>query len=74
MPAKKARQRPWAADADRRQSLRHHYSNGVDGLIYYDLTFNTGHLSVEQGGELKPAGYDSRNSAVEPRLSSAIQS
>ncbi len=48
MPAAKARQRLLAADADRKQFIRHLYRKDVDDLRYYDLTLNTDHLSVKQ--------------------------
>ncbi len=47
-PPEKARPCLMAIDADRRSFIRHHFSQDFDDLRYYDLVFNTDHLSVEQ--------------------------
>ena len=49
MPAEEARQRPLAADADRRQFIRHHCGKGVDDLRYYDPALKTDNFQSSRG-------------------------
>jgi cytidylate kinase len=48
MPMEKARHILAAADAERRDFIRHHYHKNFDDLGYYDLVFNTDHVSVDR--------------------------
>ena len=48
VPAEQAERRMREADTDFREFIRHHFKSDPDDLTYYDLVFNTDHLTVDQ--------------------------
>jgi hypothetical protein len=48
VPIEKARSRLTTADADKRSFIRRHFRKDIDDPRYYDLVFNTDHLSVDK--------------------------
>jgi cytidylate kinase len=48
VPPDQAERRMREADTDFREFIRHHFKSDPDDLTYYDLVFNTDHLTVGQ--------------------------